>query len=181
MDHQSIENAVRLWLQTVVIDLNLCPFAERALIKNGVRFIVTEATTEEQLLLVLHEEFNNMSGDATIETTLLIHPDVLQEFDAYNQFLLSSDRLLVMMDLEGVYQVASFHPDYQFENTAPGDVENYTNRSPFPMLHILREASLNAAIDKHPDVHQIPEQNIRRMREMGPVRMQALLRACLVS
>jgi hypothetical protein len=169
---------VRQWLQTVVIDLNLCPFAGRVLIENRVRFVVTEASTEEQLLSVLSDEFDMMSEDESIVTTLVIHPEVLQDFDTYNQFLLSSDQLIVMLGLEGVYQIASFHPDYQFADTDPGDVENYTNKSPYPMLHILRESSLDAAIDNHPDVSEIPTRNIRLMREMGADKMRVLLKAC---
>jgi hypothetical protein len=169
---------VRQWLQTVVIDLNLCPFAGRVLIENRVRFVVTEASTEEQLLSVLSDEFDMMSEDESIVTTLVIHPEVLQDFDTYNQFLLSSDQLIVMLGLVGVYQLASFHPDYQFADTDPGDVENYTNNTPYPMLHILRESSLDAAIDNHPDVSEIPTRNIRLMREMGADKMRVLLKAC---
>jgi hypothetical protein len=150
------------------------------MLKNSVRFSVTEADTEEQILIDLNAELALMSQDDEIETTLLIHPHVLQDFDAYNQFLLLADALLKKMGLEGVYQIASFHPQYQFVDTAPDDVENYTNRSPYPMLHILREASLEFAIGNHPDVHRIPSRNIQLLRNMGTDKMQTLLRACFI-
>jgi hypothetical protein len=178
LDHLKIEKAVRQWLQTVVINLNLCPFAGRVFIENRVRFVVTEASTEEELLPVLADEFDLMSEDDTIVTTLVIHPNVLKDFEAYIEFLSFTDQLIVMQGLAGIYQIASFHPDYQFVDTDPGDVENYTNQSPYPMLHILRESSLDAAIDNHPDVSEIPERNIRLMREMGADQMRALLKAC---
>jgi hypothetical protein len=181
LDHLKIEKAVRQWLQTVVINLNLCPFAGRVFIENRVRFVVTEASTEEELLPVLADEFDLMSEDDTIVTTLVIHPNVLKDFEAYNEFLSFTDQLIVMLGLTGIYQIASFHPDYQFADTEPGDVENYTNKSPYPMLHILRESSLDAAIDNHPDVSEIPERNIRLMREMGTEKMRALLKACFTS
>ena len=129
--------------------------------------------TESQVLLV-------DKSDA-IETTLLIHPQVLQDFYQYIDFLEAADELLVDMDLEGVYQVASFHPDYQFGGTEPDDVENYTNRSPYPMLHLLREDSLSQAIDNYPEVDLIPERNIECMNEQGLEKMQQLLAACLKS
>jgi hypothetical protein len=133
------------------------------------------------LLLDLHAELELSLGDDTIETTLLIHPYVLQDFYIYNDFLVLADALLEQMDLDGVFQIASFHPDYQFADTLPGDVENYTNRSPFPMLHILREASLSLAIDSHPDIDSIPQQNIRLMHEMGLERLKLLWRNCFLT
>lgn len=169
---------VRRWVESVVVGLNLCPFANRELVKNRVRFSVTEATTEEQLLTVLEAELELLSKDASIETTLLVHPKVLADFYDYNQFLNYADGLLVQMKLEGVYQVASFHPNYQFGGTDPEDAENYTNRSPYPLLHLIREESLERAIADFPDADQIPAQNIERMNSLGRDKLQALLHAC---
>ena len=156
LQEEKIVRAVRQWVESVVVDMNLCPFAKRELVQDRVRFAVAEVLSEEQLLSVLQAELELLGADPSIETTLLIHPDVLQDFYDYNQFLGDADRLLVQMQLDGIYQIASFHPDYQFGDTAPDDVENYTNRSPYPMLHLIREESLERAIASYPDVEQIP-------------------------
>lgn len=177
----NIKDSVRRWLETVVIDLNLCPFAKRELIKNRIRFTVTEANNEALLLESLQTELELLNDSADIETTLLIHPHVLQDFYDYNDFLNLADECLVIMQLDGIYQIASFHPDYQFSDTAVDDVENYSNRSPYPMLHILREDSLEQAITSHPDTLQIPEDNIARLQALGLPKIQALLNSCLPS
>ena len=178
MKHEDIIKPVRNWVETVVIGLNLCPFAKRELVRNRVRFSVTEALTEEQLLEDLQAELELLNNDETIETTLLIHPDVLQDFYDYNQFLNYVDDLLGQLELDGIYQVASFHPKYQFGGTEPDDVENYTNKSPYPMLHLIRESSLEQAIATYPDSDKIPERNIELLETMGREKMSALLQAC---
>jgi hypothetical protein len=178
METEAIAYQVRRWVEDLVVGLNLCPFAGRELVGNRVRFVVTEATTEEQLLVALEAELALLNADAAVETTLLIHPDVLQDFFDYNQFLDIAERLLVQAELEGVYQLASFHPDYQFAGTAADDAENFTNRSPYPLLHILREASLTRSIAAYPDVEQIPVRNIEKMKSLGRERLQALLQGC---
>jgi hypothetical protein len=178
LDHENTIEAVKRWVDSVVIELNLCPFARRELVRNRVRFCVTEAQTEAQLLAALQVELELLTADDSVETTLLIHPGVLQDFYDYNQFLDSADELLLQLELDGIYQVASFHPDYQFADTDPDDVENYTNRSPYPLLHLIREASLTRAIDSYPDSDLIPERNIALLKSMGRKQMQALLQAC---
>jgi hypothetical protein len=140
---------------------------------------VSEADSEEKLLMNLYQELALLSHDDSIETTLLIHPFVLHDFYLYNQFLSLADDLLEQMNLVGVFQIASFHPNYQFADTEMGSVENYTNRSPYPVLHILREASLDIAIDTYPDIDQVPLRNIKLMHEMGVNKMKVLLQACL--
>lgn len=171
--------AVRQWVETFVVGMNLCPFAKRELVKNRVRFVTTAATTAEQLLQVLQTELELLNADPSVETTLLIHPDVLQDFYDFNDFLGCADSLLVDMELEGIYQVASFHPDYQFGGTRSGDAENYTNRAPYPVLHLLREESLERVIADYPDVDDIPERNIELMNSLGQDKLQALLKSCL--
>ena len=171
--------AVRQWVETFVVGMNLCPFAKRELVKKRVRFVTTAATTAEQLLQVLQTELELLSADPSVETTLLIHPAVLQDFYDFNDFLGFADSLLVDMELEGIYQVASFHPDYQFGGTRPGDAENYTNRAPYPVLHLLREESLERVIADYPDVDDIPERNIELMNSLGQDKLQALLKSCL--
>jgi hypothetical protein len=178
MESEAIAYVVRRWVEDLVVGLNLCPFAGRELVRNRVRFVVTEAATEEQLLAALGTELSLLNDNAAVETTLLIHPDVLQDFFDYNQFLDTAERLLVQTELEGVYQIASFHPDYQFAGTAVGDAENFTNRSPYPMLHILREASLALSIAAYPDVEQIPVRNIEQMKSLGREKLQSLIQDC---
>lgn len=175
----NVIEATRRWVEQVVVGFNLCPFAKRELVKDRVRFVVSKATDEAALLDELAHELALLNVDESVETTLLIHPQVLQNFYQYNDFLEAADELLVDMNLEGVYQVASFHPNYQFGGTEPEDVENYTNRSPYPMLHLLREDSLSIAIDNYPEVDLIPERNIDCMNEQGLEKMQTLLNACL--
>ena len=176
---EEIIHAVRQWVETFVVGMNLCPFAKRELVKNRVRFVTTAATTAEQLLQVLQTELELLNADPSVETTLLIHPAVLQDFYDFNDFLGCADILLLDMELEGIYQVASFHPDYQFGGTRSGDAENYTNRAPYPVLHLLREESLERVIADYPDVDDIPERNIELMNSLGQDKLQALLKSCL--
>jgi hypothetical protein len=178
MKSEAIAYVVRRWVEELVVGLNLCPFAGHELLRNRVRFFVTEAATEEQLLAALETELTLLNDDASVETTLLIHPDVLQDFLDYNQFLDAAERLLVHLELEGVYQVASFHPYYQFAGTAVDDAENFTNRSPYPLLHILREESLALRIAAFPDVEQIPVRNIEQMKRLGREKLQSILQGC---
>ena len=170
---------VQRWLEEVVIELNLCPFAKRELNNERIRFALSEAPNVESLLADLQHELDYLQSHAEIETSLLVHPQVLQAFSEYNQFLDLADALLESLDLTGVLQIASFHPDYQFAGTAFGDVENYTNRSPYPLLHILREESLSRAVDSHPDVSMIPRDNIRRMRQLGDAHMAKITKKCI--
>ncbi|QMU60897.1 MAG: DUF1415 family protein [Gammaproteobacteria bacterium] len=178
MQDNIITESVRQWIESFVVELNLCPFVKRELVNNRVRLFATNALTEEQLLGALQTELELLDSDATVETTLLIHPQVLQDFFDYNEFLSLADSLLVEMGLEGVYQIASFHPNYQFDGTDPNDVENCTNRSPYPMLHLLREDSLEKAIANYPDIDQIPIRNIELMNSMGQDRLNEIMQAC---
>ena len=178
VDDSAISAAVRQWVETVVVGLNLCPFAARELHGERIRFAVTRAATETELLADLQAEIERLDQAPDIETTLLIHPRVLQDFADYNQFLETVDALLAATGAEGTYQVASFHPQYQFAGTSSEGVENYTNRSPYPMLHLLREASVEARIAAYPDPEQIPERNIALMQRLGATHLQKLWQAC---
>ena len=142
------------------------------------RFALTRANTEDALLEALRAELELLEKNPLVETTLLVLPEVLQDFFDYNQFLNYAEALLVQMKLEGIYQIAGFHPDYQFAGTDPEDVENYTNRSPYPLLHLIREDSLERAIARHPDVSGIPVRNIALMKSMGLKRLRELLLVC---
>jgi len=170
---------VRQWVETLVVGMNLCPFAKREMVNNRVRFATTTSITEEQLLIALQTELKLRNTDTSVETTLLVHSRVLQDCVDYSRFLSDADSLLVEMGLEGIYQIASFHPDYQFDGTNPDDAENFTNRSPYPMLHLIREASLERVIADYPEIDQIPVRNIALMNHLGEDKLQALLRSCL--
>ena len=171
-----IETTVRQWLDRVVIGLNLCPFAARPVRGGQVRVFISAATTELELLTDLQLELAKLdeTPPAQLETTLIVVPQMLQDFLDYNDFLDRADELLQGFEWDGTYQVASFHPHYQFAGTAPEDAENLSNRSPYPLLHLLREDSVEAAVDAHPDVDGIPEANIRRLRELTPEQRRAL-------
>lgn len=161
--------ATRRWLERAVIGLNLCPFAKSVYVKDQVRFVVSDATTPEALLEQLAEELlylRDTPAEKT-DTTLLIHPDVLTDFLDYNDFLENADAAIEALDLQGTLQVASFHPDYQFAGTAPDDIGNYTNRAPFPTLHLLREASIDRAVEVFPDPDSIIERNLETMDKLG--------------
>ncbi|AJD48937.1 hypothetical protein S7S_12625 [Isoalcanivorax pacificus W11-5] len=156
----------RRWLEEVVIGLNLCPFARRPLQAGQIHFEVTHATDAGTLLTDLHLALTALDNNKAIDTTLLIIPGMLADFEDYNDFLSLCDALLERFEWEGVYQVASFHPHYQFEDTEPADAENRTNRSPWPMLHLLREDSVSEALAHYPDPEQIPQRNIARMQAL---------------
>ena len=179
VNEDKIKQATRKWLETIVIDLNLCPFAKTEYLNKRVRFSVSAAESQERLLQDLVIELAVLNKRADLQTTMLITPNNLQKFDTYNQFLDFTDALLAQMKLEGVFQIASFHPDYQFAGTKTTDVENYTNRSPYPVLHILREASVEKAVKAHPNTEQIAQENIKRLREIGLSEMKKRLGDCL--
>ena len=178
LHYESTLKPVIKWFETMVIGLNLCPFARKEWVSDRVRMMVSEARTQDDLLVDLEEEMSLLQGDSTLSTTLVIHPWVLEDFGDYNQFLDSVDTLLQFKGLVGVFQIASFHPDYQFAETDPEDVENATNRSPFPILHILRERSIASAVAGYPDPEKIPEQNIALLKKMGSDKIHAMLKAC---
>jgi uncharacterized protein len=167
----------RYWLEAAVIGLNLCPFAKAPYIKDKIRFVVTGAEDEESLLQALSEELDLLQNTPMdeIETTLLIHPDVLQDFFDYNEFLTAAEALLTERDLDGEIQIASFHPLYQFSGTKKDDPTNNTNRSPYPMLHLLREDSIDRALESDQDADQILERNTTTMRELGASGWKALM------
>ena len=179
MDSTSIIESTKKWIERVVIGLNLCPFARRPFQQEAIRFTLTKSANEQELLAALHAELVFLHDNLYIETSLLIHPQCLVDFDDYNQFLQIAENLLEDMGVTGVFQIASFHPDYQFADTNPDDAENYTNRSPFPMLHILREQSLSQALQSYPNPDAIPQRNIDLLQKIGVEEAQAILNNCL--
>lgn len=159
----------RRWLERAVIGLNLCPFAKAVVAKGQVRFVLSAATTPEALLGQLGEELLRLRDTPAdeVDTTLLVHPHALGDFLDYNDFLGLADALVAELELEGVLQVASFHPDYRFAGTDPDDIGNFTNRSPHPTLHLLREDSVKRAVAAFPDPDAIVERNIETLRRLG--------------
>ncbi|MGY8562024.1 DUF1415 domain-containing protein [Stenotrophomonas rhizophila] len=159
----------RMWLEQIVIGLNLCPFAKAVYVKDQVRFVLSDATTVEALVEELAEELVLLRDTPAeqIDTTLIVHPDVLTDFLDYNDFLDNADAAIEALDLQGILQVASFHPQYQFEGVAPDDVSNYTNRAPYPTLHLLREDSVERAVAAFPDPDVIVQRNIETLDKLG--------------
>jgi hypothetical protein len=159
----------RAWLEKAVIGLNLCPFAKAVHVRNQIRYAVSDAQTPEALLADLARELQTLAAadPAEVETTLLIHPRALVEFLDYNDFLDIADAAVEELGLTGTIQVASFHPHYRFADTEPDAIENYSNRSPYPTLHLLREESVERALAAFPDTGRIPDRNIETLRRIG--------------
>lgn len=159
----------KIWLERAVIGLNLCPFAQSVYVHQRIRYCVSSARTHRglQTALALELQALQSADTAQCETTLLIHPRVLSDFVDYNEFLGEADRLLRQLKLEGILQIASFHPRYQFTATDPDDIVNYTNRSPYPMLHLLREASVERAVSGPAEAAQIVDRNLATLRRLG--------------
>lgn len=159
----------RHWLSQAVIGLNLCPFAKAVQVKDQIRFAVSDAADAEGVLTDLQDELALLAeaDPDKIDTTVLILPGAFDDFLAFNDFEDMSDRLLKRMRLAGVLQVATFHPRFQFADTRPDDIGNYTNRSPYPILHLLREDSIGRAVESFPDAAGIYEKNIETMRRLG--------------
>jgi hypothetical protein len=169
MDNETAIEVTRRWISSMVIGFNLCPFARRVFLADKIRYVVSEAQDEMALLTDLSTELQALASTpiATVETTLLIHPRALESFLDYNDFLSVGERLVADLGLRDTVQIASFHPDYQFAGTSAGAVENYTNRAPFPMLHLLREESITKAVSDPNERLEIPRRNIETLRGLG--------------
>ena len=167
---------VEKWLDEIVIGLNFCPFASKPRRNDQIRFVTSSANTSEELLLNLQDELTllDQTSSTGIETTLLIVPEMLTVFDDYNQFLDLVDQLLIQFEWEGIFQVASFHPDYYFAGTEPDSVENLTNRSPCPILHILREESIEKALENIAEPDEVYKRNIQTMNNLSADQIKVL-------
>lgn len=164
------------WLERAVIGLNLCPFAKAVHVKKQIRYVVSNATRPDDLLQKLEDELALIARTAPgeIDTTLLVHPDVLNDFLDFHFFQQEAEALLKRMDLVGVFQIASFHPQFEFAGADSDDIANYTNRAPYPTLHLLREASIARAVAAFPDAADIYERNIETLQRLGHSGWQAL-------
>lgn len=167
LQHHQIVDQVNYWLETAVIGLGLCPFASSVYQDKKIRYTVSMAESDEALLINLHDECAYLVENTAVETTLLVAPLHLNDFDDFNEFQTLAESLLAQYGWVGIFQIASFHPRYQFANTNPDDRENWTNRSPYPILHLLREDSLSRAIASHPAAENIPTANIKRLNALN--------------
>ncbi|MDD9194457.1 DUF1415 domain-containing protein [Aliivibrio sp. S3MY1] len=170
MSIQKIEQDIQQWLEDVVIGLNLCPFAAKPNRNKQIKIFVSEATTEEVLLEDVLQELMNLDSKTAeeLETTLVAIPNMLQDFMNYNFFLDWVDALIKQQEWEGIYQIATFHPDYCFGGAEPEDDENLTNRSPYPVLHLIREESMEKVLKHYPNPEAIPDTNIARVEALTP-------------
>ena len=176
MSEEEILAATRHWLEKAVIGLNLCPFAKAVYVKNQVRLVVSRARHADDLLEELDRELDLLVATPAdeIDTTLLIHATLFDDFLDFNDFLEVADGVVEEHGLEGVIQLASFHPRFQFDGTEPDDISNYTNRAPFAMLHLLREASVEKAVEAFPEAEAIFEENIKTLEKLGHTGWKAL-------
>ena len=171
-DHQKIISRVHYWIEEAVIGLNLCPFAKSIYQQHKLRCVVSESDRVDALIRELYQQCQYLIETPEIEATLLIIPNQLQEFADFNQILDQVDALIEAYAWSGVFQVASFHPGYQFDNTRFADRENWSNRSPFPILHILRESSVEQALSRYQNPEEIPEANIKKLKTMADKKSQ---------
>lgn len=178
MDRTIVVERTRGWIERIVVGLNLCPFARRVFEGNLIRYVVTDVDDAVDLLEVLADELRILATTpiTTVETTLLIHPQALSDFNRYNDFVGDAQRLLAQLRLVGTVQLAEFHPQYRFAGTEPGDLQNHTNRSPYPMLHLLREASISAIAASAEELADIPRRNIETLRRLGAEKLQSKMR-----
>ena len=169
MSDEEVLKQTRHWLEVAVIGLNLCPFAKAVYVKNQVRLVVSKARHADDLLEELDRELDLLvaSSASEIDTTLLIHPTLFEDFLDFNDFLEVAEGVVDEHGLDGVIQLASFHPQFQFDGTEPDDISNYTNRAPFAILHLLREDSVERAVEAFPQAESIFEQNIETLHKLG--------------
>lgn len=167
------------WIKNVVIGCNFCPFAAKAMLRSTIRYVVVEDTNYDSSLDVFLEELQLLDRSEDIETTLIIFPNHYSDFEEYLDLVALAENLASDEDYDGIYQVASFHPNYVFEGEKEDDPANYTNRSIYPMLHILREESITLALQNFPDPEGIPERNIDFAHRKGLKQMELLRLACM--
>lgn len=184
--NQTVIQQTKNWVEEIVIGLNLCPFASQPFQNNTIEYTVNNGDSTEQHLQQLADCFSRLDakfdGSVNIETSLLIYPEAYQNFDSYPDtgsyldLLYFANHLLEDLNYAGTYQIASFHPDYRFADSTENDASNFSNRSPYPMLHLIRENSLEKAISNYPNIEQVPINNIKKLREIGYQVMQEKLR-----
>ncbi len=177
-DDQRIIAQTIKWLESVIVAHNYCPFAKREIDNGRVRYQLIYETEFNSLLESVIQECVWLDQNAETETTLIILPANLSDFSSFLDCLLLAEELLIAQGYEGVYQIASFHPDYCFQGAEENDPANFTNRSPYPMFHLIRESSVRLATENHPDAESIPERNVEYAREQGLDKMAKLFKQC---
>jgi len=176
VDQFKVINATKYWLQNTIIEFRFCPFAKKETVNQTIHYHVAEDINEEARLCLIAEQLKYLDANSAIQTTLIMFPVGLESFFDYLDFLALAEELIVQLGYEGTYQLASFHPDYCFEDLKQDDAANYTNRSPYPTIHILREASIEKAIELYEDPESIPEANIKLARAKGYEIFREILR-----
>lgn len=176
---EKVITQTRQWLEKIVIGCNFCPFAAKPFFQDKIRYRVVQSAQKKDILEALVRECSWLEENAETETSLLILPESYEKFNAYLDLLDLAEQLLEKEGYEGIFQLASFHPDYRFAGTKADDAANYTNRSPYPILHLLKEESIEKALEKFPDPDKIPDKNIAFAREKGLEYMKNLLKSCL--
>ncbi|MFT6733454.1 MAG: hypothetical protein ACJAS9_001642 [Polaribacter sp.] len=179
MEQDRIIQSVKYWLENVIIEFNFCPFAKREFVNQTIHYEVSDSDDLESRLTDLESQFKLLDSDNAIETSLLIFPNYLETFFDYIDFLTMANELLIQLNYEGIYQLASFHPDYCFEDVKQDDASNYTNRSPYPIIHILREKSLESALEQFDKPEDIPERNISFARAKGNQYFKQIMNTCI--
>ena len=175
---QNIIAQTQCWVKTVIVEHNFCPFAKRELESESIRYCINHSTDLESALQAVIEECVYLDNNDATETTLLIFPEAFESFNDYLEVVELGQALLEDQGYEGIYQFASFHPDYCFADADQNDAANYTNRSPYPMLHLIREASMEQALKNYPKPEKIPERNVEYARELGLDEMKRQLDVC---
>ncbi|MDF1684007.1 MAG: DUF1415 domain-containing protein [Legionellaceae bacterium] len=173
---EQIKQQTIAWIKSFIIEYNICPFAKHTVNQETFAIDIAQPDNVEQALETMMSTIVRMDENADIETVLLVFPDLFLNFDDYLDFVALGEELLSVSGYEGIYQLATFHPDYCFADALETDVSNYTNRSPYPMLHILRESSIEKAIDYYGDTSKIPDNNIETMHQLGLDKVKALLK-----
>jgi uncharacterized protein len=179
LDNDVVIAQTKKWIVDVVVACNFCPFAAKEIKRGTIHYEVLQDATPKNVLEAVINFFQQLDADDTIETSLLILPNAFEIFTSYLDMVEKAETLLEKEGYEGVYQIASFHPQYLFAGSTENDPSNYTNRSPYPMLHFLREEGVSRAVDTHPNIDDVPEQNIAFTQKKGLHYMQELLAACL--
>lgn len=178
VSEQSVIESCQQWVSTVVVGLNFCPFAKSVIEARGLAYTVIDERDIARCLEIFRDELNDLAASEGIETKLLIYPQGFESFDDYLELAALAEALLIEEGYEGVFQLATFHPDYCFEGQKQDDPSNYTNRSPYPMLHLIREATIEAVLENVANPEKIPARNIRLARSKGRKEMEHLLQSC---
>ncbi|MGB0239101.1 MAG: DUF1415 domain-containing protein [Cycloclasticus sp.] len=178
VSEQSVIDSCQQWVSTVVVGLNFCPFAKSVIEAKGLAYTVIDERDIARCLKIFCDELNNLAASESIETKLLIYPQGFESFDDYLELAALAEALLIEEGYEGVFQLATFHPDYCFEGQKQDDPSNYTNRSPYPMLHLIREATIEAVLKNVANPEKIPARNIHLARSKGRKEMEHLFQSC---